>query len=82
MAPTAIINSPAWAWNEDSSTILQKYYFYYLFQKRSYPRDSFNPPDNYQAKYPTCYLMSRTTVEDGNIFPFSNTGFIYANGFT
>ena len=33
---TAIMSSPAWAWNEDSSTIVKKYYFYYLFQKRSY----------------------------------------------
>ena len=31
-----IMNSPAWAWNEDSSTIVKKYYFYYLFQERSY----------------------------------------------
>ena len=30
------MNSPAWAWNEDSSTIVKKYYFYYLFQERSY----------------------------------------------
>ena len=31
------MNSPAWAWNEDSYTIVQKNYFYYLFQERSYP---------------------------------------------
>ena len=30
------MNSPAWAWNEDSSTIVKKYYFYYLFEERSY----------------------------------------------
>ena len=42
-------------------------------------RDHFNPLANYQAKYPTCYLTSKTAVEDdGKIFPFSNTGFIYA----
>ena len=30
------MNSPAWAWNEDSSTIVKKYYIYYLFQEGSY----------------------------------------------
>ena len=43
-----------WAWNEDSSTIVQKYYFYYVFQERSYLSDHFNPLANYQAKHPTC----------------------------
>ena len=45
--------------------------------------DHFNPLANYQAKHPTCYLTSRTAVEDDSkIFPFFNSGFIYANGFT
>ena len=43
-----------WAWNEDSSTVVQKYYFYYVFQERSYLSDHFNPLANYQAKHPTC----------------------------
>ena len=30
------MNSPAWGWDEDSSTIVKKYYFYYLFQEGSY----------------------------------------------
>ena len=30
------MNSPAWAWNEDSSNIVKKYYFYCLFEERSY----------------------------------------------
>ena len=45
--------------------------------------DHLNHLANYQAKYPTCQLTSKTAVEDdGYIFPFSNTGFIYASGFT
>ena len=36
MLSHSIMNSPAWASNEDSSTIVHKYYFYYLFQERSY----------------------------------------------
>ena len=36
-------------------------------------RGHFNPLPNYQAKDPTCWLTSRTAVEDnGKIFPFSN----------
>ena len=41
--------------------------------------DHYNPLANYQAKYPTCQLTSKTAVEDdGKILSFSNTGFIYA----
>ena len=47
------MNFPAWAWNNDLSTIVQKYYFYYLFPE-SYLSDDLTPLANYQAKYPTC----------------------------
>ena len=58
------MNSLAWAWNEESSTIVQKYYICYLFQEKSYLSDHFYPLDDYQG-------------QDSKIFPFSITGFLH-----